>query len=98
MPNFNPTSAQNFLQTTTNFQMTAKTTAQQLPNNVLMTGISLLAPTTNTGTIYIGTSTVSSTNGFPMVAGALLQIQMTNPNQLWMIGSNTTDILAGIGV
>ena len=98
MPNFNQTSAQNFLQTTTNFQMTAKTTAQQLPNNVLMSGLTILAPTTNTETIYVGTSTVSSANGFPLVAGAMLQMAITNPNQIWMIGSNTTDILAGIGV
>jgi len=59
MPNFNQTSAQNFLQTTTNFQITAALTAKQLPNSVLMTGMSLLAPSTNTGTIYIGTQNVT---------------------------------------
>lgn len=98
MPNFNPTSAANFLQTTTNFQITAALTAQQLPNQVLMSGLTILAPTTNTGTIYVGTSTVSSTNGFPLVAGAMLALSITNPNQIWMIGTNTSDILAGIGV
>jgi len=98
MPNFNPTSAQNFLQTTANFQITASLTAQQLPNQVLMSGLTILAPTTNTGTIYVGTSTVSATNGFPLVAGAMLALAITNPNQIWMIGTNTTDKLAGIGV
>ena len=78
--------------------MTASLEPQQLPNNVLMTGMTVLAPTTNTGTIYIGNGSVSSTNGFPLVAGASLQIIIANANQLWMIGSNTSDILAGIGV
>lgn len=98
MPNFNQTSAQNFLQTTTNFQIIASLTPQQLPNRVLMSGLTILAPTTNTGTMYVGTSTVSSTNGFPLVAGSMLQIAISNPNQIWIIGTNTSDILAGIGV
>ena len=41
---------------------------------------------------------VTAANGFPLVAGAMLEMAITNPNQIWMIGSNTTDILAGIGV
>ena len=98
MPNFNPTSATNFLQTTTNFQITAALTAQQLPNHVLLSGLTILAPTSNTGTIYVGTQNVTAANGFPLVAGAMLEMAITNPNQIWMIGSNTTDILAGIGV
>ena|SRR5208282_5607186 len=98
MPNFNPTSAQNFLQTTSNFQITSSLTPQQLPNQVLMSGLTILAKTSNTGTIYVGTQNVSSTNGFPLVAGAMLALAITNPNQIWMIGTNTSDILAGIGV
>ena len=78
--------------------MVASLSPQQLPNNVLISGLTLLAPNTNSGTIYVGTSSVSSATGFPLVAGSMLQMAITNANQIWMIGTNTSDKLAGIGV
>lgn len=56
-------------------------------------GLQLYAPSTNSGTVYVGFSQAitadggDSTTGFPMIAGAALLVPTRNANEIFAIGS-----------
>lgn len=52
-------------------------------------GITVLSLSTNTQTIYVGNSGVTSSNGFPLAAGAAIDLPVDNVNKIYTIGSGT---------
>lgn len=82
-------------------QQTATASAVQLASNQLTNGVIFYIPSTNTGTICVGKDNtvttltgycMSTANGIP--AGSL---GVNNTNLIWVIGTNTSDILMILG-
>lgn len=78
-------------------QQTATTGAVVLPSQYLYGGIVLTALNTNTGIIYIGPAGVTASTGYPLIAGQSISYKVLNLNEIFMIGTNTTDKLAFTG-
>jgi len=74
-------------------QTTSAVTATQLSSSsIAMTnGIVIQALSTNTASVYIGNSSVTTANGFELTAGSSLTISPSNINLVYVIGSNATD-------
>ena len=80
---------------------TCATTIQPLPSNNFANGVVLTADPANTGKIYIGPSTVTtsgSTQGYPLAAGASISYNvsrgvMVGKINIYMICANGTDVL-----
>jgi hypothetical protein len=74
-------------------QTTSAVTATQLSSSsIAMTnGVVIQALSTNTASIYIGNSGVTTANGFELTAGSSLTISPSNINLVYVIGTNATD-------
>ena len=74
-------------------QTTSAVTATQLTaSSIAMTnGIVIQALSTNTASVFIGNSSVTTANGFELTAGSSLTISPSNINLVYVIGSNATD-------
>jgi len=74
-------------------QTTSAVTATQLTaSSIAMTnGVVVQALSTNTASVYIGNSSVTTANGFELTAGSSLTISPSNVNLVYVIGSNATD-------
>jgi len=74
-------------------QTTSAVTATQLTaSSIAMTnGVVIQALSTNTASVYIGNSSVTTANGFELTAGSSLTISPSNINLVYVIGSNATD-------
>ena len=74
-------------------QTTSAVTATQLTaSSIAMTnGIVIQALSTNTASVYIGNSSVTTANGFELTAGSSLTISPSNINLVYVIGANATD-------
>lgn len=79
------------------FQQTAATSAAALQGNTFTNGVVCTAKTSNTGTIYVGGSGVTTAAGYPLSAGQSISYGVGNSNQISIIGTNTTDVLACTG-
>lgn len=64
--------------------------------NPAASGVLVKALTSNTGTIYIGGSGVSSANGFPLEAGDSVTIPVDDANKVYAIASIDNQALAWI--
>jgi hypothetical protein len=60
-------------------------------------GIVCKALSTNTGTIYIGGSGVSSSNGYALAAGEAISFGPTSTANIYAVDSVTTDVLVCVG-
>jgi len=78
-------------------QQTATTSAAALPSQAFVNGVILKSIVGNTGTIYIGPSTVTTSNGYPLTAGEAISYSIANSSTIYMIGTNATDKLAITG-
>jgi len=74
-------------------QTTSAVTAVQLSSSsIAMTnGVVVQALSTNTASVFIGNSSVTTANGFELTAGSSLTISPSNINLVYVIGSNATD-------
>ena len=54
-------------------------------------GVVVQALSTNTASVFIGNSSVTTANGFELTAGSSLTISPSNINLVYVIGSNATD-------
>jgi len=74
-------------------QTTSAVTATQLTSSsIAMTnGVVVQALSTNTASVFIGNSSVTTANGFELTAGSSLTISPSNINLVYVIGSNATD-------
>jgi len=66
--------------------VTTAGTSVQLPANTAKS-ITVKASTTNTGIIYVGGSTVSASNGFPLYAGDTVSLDISNTSVIWIDAS-----------
>lgn len=58
-------------------------TAEQLPSNAIAS-ITIKALQTNTGSIYIGGSTVDAATGFELLPGDIISFDMSNTNAVYV--------------
>ena len=66
-------------------------TAQQLPSNSVLNSITLSAKAGNTASVSVGSaSTVTSTTGYILAAGATVTIpcRSGNTNEIWIEGTS----------
>lgn len=54
----------------------------------------LVANPTNTSTLYLGGSAVTSSDGVPMPAGASVTLDLSVVGQLWAVGASAGDWIA----
>lgn len=78
-------------------QQTATASAAALPSQALANGIVVTAKIANTGTIYIGPSGVTSSTGYPLVAGQSISYAVANVSSIYILDSVTTDGVAFTG-
>lgn len=57
---------------------TAGTRVALATTQVLLSGVNIKALAANTGTIYVGDSTVSSANGYALAAGQSVYVEVSN--------------------
>ena len=82
------------IQATVNIgQTTSAVTAVQLSasSTVPTNGLIIQALSTNTASVFIGNSGVTTANGFELTAGSSVTISPSNINLVYVIGSNATD-------
>lgn len=74
------------------------TSAVVLPSAAFSAGpVTLKAPSTNAGPIEIGASGVVVGKGFILEPSDSVTLAATNLNQIYLVGSNTTDVITWIG-
>jgi hypothetical protein len=78
-------------------QQTVATTAAALPNQALVNGVAVQALSTNTQTVYVGGSGVTSTTGYPLAAGQAISFAVANADSVYVLGQNATDVVAFAG-
>jgi hypothetical protein len=79
------------------FQQTCTTSAAPLTSATYTNGYVITASSSNTGTVYIGGSTVTTSTGYPLSPGQSISYGAANSNQAYMICANTTDKVAVTG-
>ena len=70
---------------------------QQLPAQVLKTGIVLKADSDNVGVVWIGDTGVVADDGMPLEAGESLPFALDNSDKVYLKGTNVGDKLFYIG-
>ena len=78
-------------------QATVGTVAVQLTSIVLKQGVIIKAANSNSGTIYLGTSGVTTSAGFELGAGESVTLPITNTNLIYAIANTTGQIISFIG-
>lgn len=78
-------------------QQTCNVTAAALPSQALVNGVVVKALKTNTATAFIGASGVSTSNGYPLVAGESISYAVSNLSSVFLICQNATDVVAITG-
>ena len=78
-------------------QQTLTTSAAALPSQALANGVVITAKTTNTGTVYVGPSGVTTATGYPLPAGQSISYAINNLSSIYIIGTNGTDVVAFTG-
>lgn len=76
-------------------QITAKTSPTQLPE-ILIKNCSIKSSDTNTGNTYVGSATVSTSNGFQLQAGEAVNININNLSKLYVISDTGTEVVTWI--
>lgn len=66
--------------------------------SVPIKSILIKAVITNTGTMYIGNSTVSSSNGYPLVAGESVSLDISNLNTIYIDSSVNGESITYIAI
>lgn len=61
-------------------------------------GVVLKADASNSGTVYVGNSNVTTSNGFPLTAGQSLEIQADSTAAIWVVGSAAGQIVHWIAL
>jgi len=68
-------------------QQSVTTSATALTAQALSNGIVITAKSTNTGTTYVGPSTLTTANGYALLPGKSISYGVTNANAVWIIGT-----------
>ena len=80
-----------------NGQQTCTTSAANLPSQAITQGVRLVALGSNTGTVFVGGSSVTTSNGFPLYPGAFYDFHVNNANLVYIVGSDNTQVVAYVG-
>lgn len=85
--------------TEVNGQTTGTTagTAVQMASNALVNGVIVQALSANVTSIYVGTSSVSSSNGFELQPGQATSVGVSNTNAVWVVSTTNGDKVCWIG-
>lgn len=78
-------------------QQTLTTSAAALPSNALQNSITLQALRGNTGTVYVGGAGVTANTGYPLAAGASVQLAVSNTSGVYILGTVAGDKAAFAG-
>jgi hypothetical protein len=81
-------------------QTATTSSAVALPSNVLTNGLVCTIPTTNTGVIYIGPAGVTTSTGYGLgsaIGQYGISYGVANSNQVYIIGTNTSDVMQCTG-
>ena len=70
----------------------------QTGTNTLFQSITVKAPSSNTGLLYVGGLNVSSLNGFELEAGAAINLNLRNLEDIFVDVSVSTEIFLFFGV
>jgi hypothetical protein len=76
---------------------TVTTSAAALPSNALTNGVVLTAGSANAGTVYVGPAGVTTSTGYPLVAGQSISYAVSNTSAIYVLGVNTTDTVKFTG-
>jgi len=68
-------------------QQTVTASAVALAAQALVNGIIITAATTNTGTTYVGSATVTAGNGYALIPGQSVSYGVSNTNAVYIIGT-----------
>lgn len=80
-------------------QQATTTSAVALPSAAFTSGpVTLKAPSVNAAPIEIGPSGVTVGSGFVLEPGDSVTLPLTNLNQLYLIGDNTSDKITWVGL
>jgi hypothetical protein len=79
------------------FRQTCTASAAALPTNSATQGFRIMSLASNTGIAYIGPNGVTTTTGFPLYPGGYYDFKLSNTNLLYIIGSDTTQVVAITG-
>lgn len=66
-------------------------------NQALVNGAVLKSLQTNTGTVYVGNSGVTTGNGYELAPGEAISYACTNFDEIYIIGTNLTDVVVFTG-
>ena len=78
---------------------TTTTAAVQLSAQAVTSGVFFTAPSTNAAAIEIGPVGLTTANGYRLAPGATSpSIPLSNLNQFYLIGANTSDVLTWVGI
>ena len=78
-------------------QQVCAITAAALPTQGLANGVVVKALKSNAGTVYVGASGVSTSTGYPLVAGESISYAVTNLSAIYLICQNNSDSIAVTG-
>lgn len=79
-----------------NFRQTATASAVALATAGLSNGMICKALSSNSGTINVGGSSVTTSNGYPLAAGEAISFGNNNSANSYIVG-NGTDVIACVG-
>jgi hypothetical protein len=82
------------------FQQTTATTVggAALASNAATQGVLIKALASNTGSyVYVGPAGLTAATGFPLAPGESISFPVSNSNLIFMLGLNTSDVVAVTG-
>ena len=75
------------------FQQTVTSSATQFPSNPLYQGLTCFARGTNTGYVYVGNSTVTTSTGVPLSPGQGWSAGVPNSNWIYVVDASGTNYI-----
>ena len=83
--------------TLVNGQQTVTTSAVALPSGALTQGVVLEALSTNTVSIFVGATGVTTSTGYELQPGASIGIAVDNTNRIFVRCTSTSPVVSWIG-
>jgi hypothetical protein len=77
-------------------QTTIGLIAVQLSSNIITRAIVVKAANNNSGTVYIGDSTVTTVTGFELGAGESLKLEVSNSDLVWCIADAINQVVTWV--
>lgn len=73
-------------------------TSEAIDGTQAISSVTIKALSTNTGIVYVGNSTVTTANGFELLAGESVSLDCDNLNDVYVIGSGASQVVRYIAV